>query len=260
MSAFPMNPRFAGKAAIVTGAAGGIGAATAYRLALEGADILAVDVAGERLAGAVAAMGETSGKVTALVSDVTDETAPDAILATCLERFGRLDILINNAGIGGSKAVHETVDGDFDRLIAVNLTSVFRLSRAALTALPRPGGRIVNLSSVYGMIGFPGTSSYAVAKAGVAQLTRQMAADYAPQGIVVNAVAPGIIRTPMTERRLGEDIWFRRMMVDTTPIGRIGTPEDVASVVAFLCSAESAFIVGQVIAVDGGWSTARYSP
>lgn len=252
--------QFTGLAAVVTGAARGIGAATAERLAWEGADVLAVDISDPMPSDRAATTGERPGRLVALAADVADRAAPEAIVADCLAQFGRLDILVNNAGVGGSNPVDETQDADFDRMVSINLSSVFRISRAALAALPRPGGRIVNVASVFGAVGFPGTSAYAVAKAGVAQLTRQMAADYAPLGILVNAVAPGIIRTPMTERRLAEDPWFREMMVDATPVRRVGTPEDVAGVISFLCSADAGFVAGQVIAVDGGWSTTRYKP
>jgi meso-butanediol dehydrogenase/(S,S)-butanediol dehydrogenase/diacetyl reductase len=252
-----MEGRFHGRVAVVTGAGGGIGRATVLRLAREGAQVLAVDIQAGPLAALAA---DAPGNAAVLVCDVAAEDSPAKIVAHCEAEFGRLDILINNAGIGGARSVEQTEDADFDRFMAVNLRAVFRLSRAALRLLPRPGGRIVNVSSVFGLVGFPGSSSYAVAKAGVAQLTRQMACDYAAQGLLINAVAPGVIRTPMTEERIDNNAWYRRIMIDTTPVPRIGTPQDVAGTIAFLCSDDASFITGEVIRVDGGWTATRYLP
>jgi 3-oxoacyl-[acyl-carrier protein] reductase len=124
----------------------------------------------------------------------------------------------------------------------------------------RPGGRIVNVSSIYGLIGFPGSLAYGVSKAGIAQLTRQLAVDLAPEGILVNAVAPGVIETEMTRRRITGDRWYQRIQIEATPVGRIGRPQDIAGVIAFLCSDDAAFIAGQVLPVDGGWLATRYLP
>lgn len=252
--------RFSGRAAIVTGAAGGIGRAATLRLAAEGADVLAVDLLQKELEGTRQKAAGQPGRVEILVGDVASDAGPDAIVGTCRERFGRLDFLINNAGIGGASTVEDTDDEQLDRFLSTNLRSVFRMSRAALAVLPRPGGRIVNISSVFGLVGFPGSSAYGIAKAGVAQLTRQMAADYAPNGILINAIAPGVIRTRLTERRIEHDAWYRKVMVETTPVGRIGRPEDVAGVVAFLCCDDAAFIAGEVLRVDGGWCATHYLP
>jgi len=139
----------------------------------------------------------------------------------------------------------------------VNLRAVFRFSRAAV-AVMKTGGAIVNVASIFGMIGFPGTAAYAAAKAGVAGLTRQMAADYGPNGIRVNAIAPGLIETGMTQKRIADSEWFRGQMTDMTPLGRNGQPEDIAAAAAFLLSDDAAFISGQVLVVDGGWLTTRY--
>lgn len=254
-----MTGRFSGQVAVVTGAARGIGAATALRLAREGAAVLAVDRLGATLAE-LPAETEGGGRIRVFEQDVAEAEAPQRIVEACIEAFGRLDILVNNAGVGGSSPVGETDDEALDRFLAINLRSLFRLSREALTRLPRPGGRIVNIGSVFGLVGFPGSSAYGMTKAAVAQLTRQMATDYGPEGLLVNAVAPGIIRTPLTESRIEGDDWYRRAMIDTTPLPRLGRPEDIAGVVAFLCSEDAAFICGEVICVDGGWTATRHLP
>jgi 3-oxoacyl-[acyl-carrier protein] reductase len=253
--------RLAGRATIVTGAAAGIGRAIAGRFAAEGAAVLAVDRNGPGLETTVAALAAGGGRARAVVADVAQPDAPDRIVAACLEAFGRVDVLVNNAGIGGSHAVLETSDEEWGRMLDVNLTSVFRLSRRVLVELRRQGGgRIVNLASVFGTTAFPGASSYSAAKAGVIALTRSMAVDYAPAGVTVNAIAPGLILTDMTRDRLGRDARFRALMLEATPLGRPGTPDDVAGAALFLASADAAFVTGHVLLVDGGWSVGKFRP
>jgi NAD(P)-dependent dehydrogenase (short-subunit alcohol dehydrogenase family) len=152
--------------------------------------------------------------------------------------------------------VHLTSDEDLDRFLAVNLRAVFRFTREALGAL-EAGGCIVHIASTFGLMGNPSAAPYATTKAALVGLTRQMAGDYGPKGIRVNAVAPGVIRTPLTEERLGNPA-FRRLMVDTTPFPRIGKPEDIAAAVRFLCSEDASFVNGHVLVVDGGWSATNY--
>jgi 3-oxoacyl-[acyl-carrier protein] reductase len=238
---------------IVTGAARGIGAAVAQRLAAEGAAVLLVD----RDAG-VTEVAASLGAA-ALVLDIAAADAGRAIARAAPDRFGRIDLLVNNAGIGGSKPLAESDDALLARLIDVNLGAVLRVTRDVLPHLPRPGGCIVNVSSVYGIAGQPGTTGYAVAKAGVAQFTRTLAGELGPAGIRVNAVAPGLIETPMTAERL-QDTWYRRTMLAPTPLRRAGQPEEVASVIAFLASDDASFVSGEVVAVDGGWLAARHAP
>jgi len=247
----PDPTRFAGKVVIVTGAARGIGEGIAGRFAAEGAQVLLVDVIPE--------VGETAARLgqSALIQDVTDRNAGEAMAKAALAAFGRIDILVNNAGIGGSKRLMESDDALIDRFLDTNLAAVLRVTRAVVPHLPRPGGRIVNISSIFGITGYPGTTAYAVAKAGVAQFTRQLAGELAPEGILVNAVAPGLIATPMTTGHRQNPL-YTRLIVEGTPVERMGTPADIAGPVAFLCSEDAAFVTGAVLPVDGGFLAARH--
>lgn len=248
--------RFAGKIAIVTGAARGIGEGIAERLASEGARVLLVDILPD-----VRATAERLGQKS-FIANVTDRTAGEAIVGAALQYFGRIDILVNNAGIGGSKRLLDTDDEMIDRFLDTNLAAVLRVTRAVIPHLPRPGGRIINISSIFGLFGYPGTTAYAVAKAGVAQFTRQLAGELGPEGILVNAIAPGVIVTPMTQGRLTQDRQhnelYHRLMVEGTPVERLGQPVDIAGPVAFFASEDAAFVTGVVMAVDGGILAARH--
>lgn len=258
MSGDLASGRLAGEIAIVTGAASGIGRATALLFARAGARVMAVDRAE---AGLQEVAKGAEGQVRVLVQDVAAAEGPERVVAEAKLAFGPPSVLFNNAGIGGSHRAEDTVDEEFDRFVSVNLRSVFRLSREVVKAmLPERRGAIVNTASVFGMTGFPGSSSYAATKAGVVGLTYQMASDYARQGIRVNAIAPGVIRTAMTERNIQSNAWYRRAMIDTTPLPGPAEPEDIAYAALYLASREARFVNGHVLVVDGGWLTTHYQP
>ena len=241
---------------IVTGAAQGIGRAIAERFARDGFFVVAVDRNADGLSSLASQNRE---QIETLVLDVT---APDASLravALAMKRFGRLDYLVNNAGIGNAKPVAETSDEELELFLSTNFSAAFRFTRAALGVMAAGAG-IVHIASTFGLMGNPRGSSYAATKAALIGLTRQMAADYGPKGIRANAVAPGPIETPMVQERLESSEYFRRLVVETTPFPRIGLPGDVAGAVRFLCSDDAAFVNGHVLVVDGGWSSANYVP
>ena len=248
-----------GRGCVVTGGAGGIGRATALRLAKEGARVLAVDLKAEGLA-ATAALGRQQGTpVETLVADITAAAAPVEILDHAFGKFGGLGVLVNNAGIGGARRAEDADDAEWDRFLDIDLRAVFRLSREAVVRMRPGGGAIVNIASIFGMVGFhAGGAAYAAAKAGVIGLTRQMAADYGPAGIRINAISPGLIETDLNRRRLATSAWFRGQMSEMIPLGRNGQPDDIAAAAAFLSSDDASFITGQVLVVDGGWLATRY--
>jgi NAD(P)-dependent dehydrogenase (short-subunit alcohol dehydrogenase family) len=235
-----------GKVAIVTGAASGIGEAIAALFLKEGARLVAVDLPGRGL-------GERFGaepQVERLEGDVTAHDAPERIVGRALERFGALDLLVNNAGIAFGKPFEETTDEEFDRIMAVNVRAVFRLSRAAVPALKARGGGIINLASIMSGTAGPMLSAYTCSKHAVLGLSRSMAVDLGRYGIRVNALQPGSIWTGMSQPFM-DDPEFRKYWETKAPLGRIGDPIDVAAVALFLASDEARFVSGAGIAIDG---------
>ena len=243
------------RVALITGASTGIGAATARLLAAEGVSIVAVSRTEKNFQ---LLQDDLSGKtgVAILAADVSSDDAPAKSVALAMSRFGRLDYLINNAGIGKPKPVHETTDDFLDECLNIMLRAPFRFCRKALSVM-QAGSAIVNVASTYAIVGGLRGGAYSASKAGLVGLTQHMAAQYGRQGIRTNAVAPGVVKTEMTAYAWETDR-FNRLNDEMTPLNRKGTAEDVAEAIVFLCSERSGFINGQTIAVDGGWSTTKY--
>lgn len=242
-----------GKIAIVTGAGSGIGQAITRLFCAEGAWVLAVDRDAKGLA-------ETRGQCDAsrfgeLVGDVTDAALPDAIRAALP---GKLNILINNAGVGAGGMIENTSDDDLRRFFEINVIGLFRLARLGVELMKGHGGSIVNLASIFAEIGATASAGYSASKGAVAALTRQMATDYGPIGIRVNSLGPGLIETPLTRDRIRDQAWRRTIFIDQAPLRRVGQPGDVANAALFLASDRSAFITGELLRVDGGWAMGRY--
>ena len=247
----------AGRTAIVTGAGQGIGEAIAYALVAVGARVIAVDCEATGITSLAAAHPH---HITPVVGDVTDAALPD-LLATTLGSLGLdVDILINNAGVARGTHALGTSDDDLQRYFDINVKSMFALSRWAIARMLQRecGGAIVNTASVFAMVGAHNSAGYSVSKAAVVGMTRQMATDFGPSGIRVNAVSPGLIETPLTAERIRSEPWRRQIMIEQTPLPRVGTPEDIARAVRFLASDEASFITGQVLTVDGGWTIGRF--
>ena len=249
--------RFGQATAIVTGAASGIGREIALVLARQGARVLAVDRNGEGL-GAVCAQAQ--GTMRPCVAELTAQDAPATVFAACREAFGApLSILVNNAGLGNARAAHDTSDADFDRYMDLNLRITFRMSRDALPLFGPEGGVIVNIASIFGLVGFPRSAPYAAAKAALGGLTRQMAADYGPRGVRVNAVAPGTISTELAAKAVLTSDEAKAKIMMRTPMKRLGEPTEIADTVAYLASDAASYITGEIVVVDGGRMTLNYT-
>jgi len=240
---------------LVTGAASGIGRASAVRLASEGAILLCAD---RNLAGVEETVADLGGEAAACALDVADSISCEAAVAAAIGRWGRLDALCNIAGIGGFGHAAEIDDASWRRLIDINLTGVFAMSRAALPHLLASQGNIVNIASAAGLVGTPYAAAYSASKAGVVGLTRSLAVEYATRGVRVNAICPGAVDTPLIAGGFDaiegvEPRLFERM---TPLLGPMARPEDIAAAVAFLASDDARFITGAILAVDGGQTAA----
>ncbi|MGV0732165.1 SDR family NAD(P)-dependent oxidoreductase [Mycolicibacter sinensis] len=241
--------------AIVTGASSGIGFGCATKLAADGLAVLGTGRDTDRLAGLTAEIGDPD-RVATLAVDLTAPDAPQQIVDAALARWGRVDYLINNAGVGSPKPLHDTDDDTLDHFLNLMLRAPFRLTREVLGHL-RPGSAIINVTSTFAVVGGLRGGAYSAAKGGLTALTTHIACQYGAQGIRCNAVAPGVTVTPMVEQRL-DDPRFRKINTEMTPYPRLGRVDDIANTVAFLCSEAGAFINGQTIVVDGGWSSTKY--
>lgn len=241
-----------GRVALITGGASGIGAATARRLAAAGASVVIADL-NEQAAKMLAA--ELPG-AQGLAMDVTNTASIRAVF----EELSRLDILVNNAGIGLVGGLAQTEEDDFDRVMTVNTTSVYLVTKAALPLLLAARGSIVNIGSVAGLIGIKQRFAYCASKGAVIAMTRQLAVEY-PKELRVNCIAPGTVQSPFVEGYLHkyhahEIDKMRTELASRQPMGRLGTPEEIAAMVHYICSPEADFMTGSVLTIDGGWTAA----
>src|SRR5947209_18207328 len=241
--------------AIVTGATGGIGFGCATKLAGTGMAVLATGRNQTRLNELATAIGDPD-RVATVAVDLTDRDGPARVVLAAIERWGHGDFLINNAGVGNPTPLHATDDDTLDYFLDVMLKAPFRLARDVLPHM-QSGSAIINITSTFAVVGGLRGGPYSAAKGGLTALTTHIACQYGASGIRCNAVAPGVTVTPMVEKRL-EDERCRKINTELTPHQRLGTIDDIASTVAFLCSPGGSFINGQTIVVDGGWSSTKY--
>jgi 3-oxoacyl-[acyl-carrier protein] reductase len=238
-----------GRIALVTGASRGIGRAIATTLASRGATVVAA-ARGDNAAGTVAEIGAAGGTAESSSVDVTDPASVDALISGALARHGRIDILVNNAGIAKDQLMLRMKRDDWDAVIATNLTAAFTCSQAVLRPMIKQrSGRIIMISSVVGQMGNAGQANYAASKAGLIGFAKALAREVASRNITVNAITPGLIETDMTKAITDK---AQADWASAIPLGRLGTPADVAAAVCFLASDEAAYITGQVLAVNGG--------
>ncbi|WP_375401107.1 SDR family NAD(P)-dependent oxidoreductase [uncultured Amnibacterium sp.] len=252
--------RFQDRTAVVTGGGSGIGRASARRLAAEGASVVILDRDGDAAERTAESIALRSGRATGLQVDVAIDHEVEAAVAQIHDRYGRVDVLVNNAGyLRPGTAVTQTIE-DWDRTFAVNVRAMFLLSRAVLPGMVDRGvGSIVNIASTAGLVGEADNIAYATSKGAVVNLTRQLAADFSRAGIRVNCVCPGWVPTGFNDpflRDMSEEE-VQAMVEGQVPLGRQGTPEEIAAAVAFLASDEASFIVGQALGVDGGVTACR---
>lgn len=245
--------RLEGRVALITGAASGIGKATAQRLAREGAAVVITDIAAEAGEATVAEIREAGGKALFVKHDVTSESQWEVATAKAVEEFGSLDILVNNAGMGDLKTIEDTTIEEWNRTVAIDQTGVFLGLKTAAPHLKKSGnGAVINISSIFGTSGGFGTSpAYHAAKGAVRTLTKNAALYWATDGIRVNSIHPGFIETPILEPTKGTEYW--NTMTALTPMGHLGKPEDIAAGVAYLASDDAKFVTGLELYIDGGY-------
>lgn len=259
-----MPPTLDGKTAIVTGSGNGIGRAIAHAFAAYGANVVVSDILVDDGARTATEINDAGGKAIFTEADVSDAQQAEALIASAIDGFGRLDILANNAGTGGAKArLHEIDPADFDRVIDINLRGTFLCSKYAIPHfLAQQDGRILNTASTYGLIGAPNAVAYCASKGAIVNLTRQMTVDYGRDGIRTNAICPGYIDTQLgrrgprlTPEQFKEATAIRERAAGMQPLGRQAQPSEVAEVAAFLVSDAASFVAGAIVTVDGGCTT-----
>ena len=246
--------RLQNKIAIITGAGSGIGQQIALSFIKEGAKVLVADWSESGGNETVKMIKKEKGEAIFVKTDVSKKADIEQMVKTCLDKFGRVDVLVNNAGIYKTSNLHEMPEEDWDQIIDVNLKSVFLGVKNVIPEMLKQGkGKIINMASIAGLVGFDQSGAYCASKGGIIALTKEMVLEYAPKKINVNCICPGVIKTAMTKNMIADSV-TKKALESSTPYPRLGEPEDIAMAAVYLASDESDFVNGLVLVVDGGWT------